>query len=70
MAAWKVTRMRGKLTVIYVNLRTGQMHNVGDQRFDTPVAMITDWIALHGHPGDWITVDGQPVMVIQDSAQA
>lgn len=70
MAAWKVMRMRGKLTVIYVNLRTGQFHNVGDQRQDTPVAMITDWIAVHGRPGDWISVDGQPVMVIQETAQA
>lgn len=68
MALWKVDRLRNRTAVIYVNLRTGQRFDCGDQESDTPVRLITDWISEHGDPGDMVAVDGRVCLVIQKPA--
>ena len=68
MAAWRVTRTRSKIAVVYVNTATGQTHNCGDQHVDVSIGLLIDWIAAKADPGDWVTLDGEPVLLVQRPA--
>lgn len=68
MAAWRVTRTRSKIAVIYVNAETRQTHDCGPQHPDVAIGLLLDWIIVNADPGDWVTLDGKPVLVIQRPA--
>lgn len=70
MAIWLVLQQRQKTSVQYVNLQTQQVIPCGDQRVDTPIGMILDWIAEHSDPGDAALVNGHSVMFKQQAASA
>lgn len=61
MANWKIDRTEAALTVTYYNLQSGVEFNCGENRLDTPVGLILDWIADQAEPGDVIYAFGRPV---------
>ena len=64
---------RGNLTLKYKNQLTGQTHQCGELRSDTPDAMIVDWVINKGdaNPGDQIRLQNGLVLAIsRESAEA
>jgi hypothetical protein len=59
---WQVQTTKKARAVIYFNMLTGQRIPCGENRLDTPIDMILDWIADVANAGDTAMVDGKSVL--------
>lgn len=59
MGLWNIKTSERVIGVTYTNLSTGAEFDCGDNRPDTPVSMILEWVMLNADPGDIVAVNDE-----------